>query len=84
MKRRKIINGFNDEIAKGRQKIQNEVTEKLKTYIQNLKKRIDQNFVRFDDMLGKEEKAIEKLNGLQAGLDKKLLAVKENLSQMLS
>ena len=84
MKRRKIINSFNDEIAKGRQKIQNEVTEKLKTYIQNLKKRIDQNFIRFDDMLGKEAKSIEKLNELQAGLDEKLLAVKENLDQMLA
>ncbi len=57
-KRRKIITGFQAEIAKGRSNIDSSVTEQLKTYIKRLKERIDSNFDPFDLMLEKEKEQI--------------------------
>lgn len=63
IKRRKIIGGYETEVAKGRERIEMEVTEKLKTYISHLKNKIEANFWRFDSMLEQEAGAI-------AGLEK--------------
>lgn len=77
LKRRKVINGFSAEIAKGRLRIEEEVTEKLNTYIKHIKNRIDANFSSFDDMLGHEEKQI-------ASLEEKHLSLEGSLDEMAS
>ncbi len=73
LKRRKVINGFSAEIAKGRLKIEEEVTGKLNAYIKHIKNRIDANFGSFDEMLTNEEKQItsleEKHKKLEGQLD---------------
>lgn len=60
-KRRKIIDGFHQETQRGRDRLAGEVTETLRTYISQLKKRIADNFQRFDDHLEKEEGQLKKL-----------------------
>lgn len=73
LKRRKVINGFGAEIAKGRLRIEEEVTNKLNRYIRHIKNRIDANFGVFDDMLKNEERQIgvleQKYKDLEAALD---------------
>ncbi len=72
--RRKIMNGYKEEIAKGRRQLEEEVTEKLKTYIANIKEKIDANFQKFDDLLASEAKQVEHLdnqyNSIEGRLDK--------------
>ena len=75
LKRRKVINGFSAEIAKGRLRIEEEVTEKLNTYIRHIKNRIDANFGSFDEMLSHEEQQI-------TDLEQKHLALENSLDEM--
>ena len=75
VKRRQILKGFRKEIDKGRTQLQEEVTEKLKSYILHLKNKIDNNFRGFDLMLEREGEQIE-------WLEKRHLAITERLSQL--
>lgn len=65
-KRRKIIEGFQSEINRGRTKIDSDVNAQLKQYIKRLKERIDSNFDPFDLMLEKEKEQLAILNQEQA------------------
>lgn len=65
-KRRKIIEGFQSEINRGRSKIDTDVNAQLKQYIKRLKERIDSNFDPFDLMLEKEKEQLAILNQEQA------------------
>ncbi|MEZ4986391.1 MAG: hypothetical protein R2795_15355 [Saprospiraceae bacterium] len=71
-KRKKIVNGFQEEIDKGRTKLTEEVNQTLKQYIRHLKKRIDDNFLRFDDHLGKEGSQLEQLQQRYTQIDQRL------------
>jgi len=77
LKRRKVMNGFQAEIAKGRLRIEEEVSGKLNQYVKHIKNRIDANFSSFDDMLTNEQKQItsleDKHNLLDASLDEMAL-----------
>ena len=57
-KKRQILGSFKEAIASGRLRLDNEVTEKLKTYISNIKDKIDANFHGFDELLETEGKQI--------------------------
>ena len=75
LKRRKVINGFSAEIAKGRLRIEEEVSQKLDAYITHIKNRIDANFGSFDDLLRHEEQQI-------TDLEQKQLNLKDSLRQL--
>lgn len=62
-KRRRIVESFEQEIEKGRVKLATELEEKLKSYITTLRKRIEANFSRFDEMLDRERKNLLILEG---------------------
>jgi len=78
-KRKKVIRGFQQEIAKGREKLNTDVTEILKTYIKRLKNKIDGNFHRFDEMLQKEEQQIAALTEEQVAISQRLEELHEEL-----
>ena len=61
-KRRQIVEGFKEEIQKGRNKLSEDISDTLKNYIKQLKKKIADNFVRFDNHLEKEQKELENLH----------------------
>lgn len=74
--RSKIIKGYREEILKGRNQLEDEVSRKLKDYITNIKLKIDNNFSKFDDMLNKEESMINELKSKQVSISEQL----ENLT----
>ncbi len=74
-KRRKIINGFKEEVREGRDKLELDVTEKLKTYVEHIKERIDENFKGFDRHLELESNQIE-------FLEKKHVSIKDRLQNI--
>lgn len=62
-KRRRIVDGFEAEIEVGRAKLSSELEEKLKAYISTLGRKIEANFLRFDEALEREEKNLLILEG---------------------
>lgn len=82
-KRKKVIRGFQQEIAKGRKKLNTDVTEILKTYIKRLKSKIDGNFHRFDEMLQKEEQQIDRLTEQQVAITQRLDELQHELKAEL-
>lgn len=78
-KRKKVLKGFQEEIAKGRNQLDSDVSEILKTYIRRLKTRIDSNFHRFDEMLEKEEGQITTLSAEQATITSRLEKLQADL-----
>ena len=79
LNRRKIINGFHAEIAKGRVQMDEEVTGKLNTYIQHIKGKIDANFNDFDSLLEKEEEQIKRLNEKHESIEQRLEAIEKEI-----
>lgn len=82
VKRRKIISGYQDEVAKSRIKIENEVSEQLKSYISNLKTKIDHNFKRFDQLLEQESKNLQVIEDKHNGVKVRLQEITAQLSEM--
>lgn len=65
IKRRKVLKGFAQEIEKGRKKMDSEVSEKLNSYVDTLKRKIDSNFLDFDALLEQEKEQIARLSEVQ-------------------
>ncbi|MEO1261109.1 MAG: dynamin family protein [Bacteroidota bacterium] len=80
-KRKKIMNGYRSEIAKGRASMENDLATKLKSYVTNIKEKIDANFEHFDEMIEKEATQINKLETEQKGITDRLSAVENNLKK---
>ncbi len=79
VKRKKIIDGYHTEIANSRDRLEEEVKEKLLTYIRRLKKRIDQNFEDFDQMLDREKEAVSALEKQQERIEERLESIRAEL-----
>jgi ribosome biogenesis GTPase A len=82
-KRKKIIEGYQEEIQKGREQLEQEVDTQLKTYIHNLKNKIDQNFDRFDLMLENEEKQIQQLTEMYEDIDGRLNKLEAEIAEKI-
>lgn len=81
-KRKKILDGFRTEIAKGRTAMETDLSEKLKTYVTGIKEKIDANFEGFDEMIAKEEGQIQKLEAEQLGIEERLVKVESGLKKL--
>jgi GTPase SAR1 family protein len=75
VKKRKIMDTFRQEIAKGKSTLDKEISRNLKEYIHNLRKKIEDNYRRFDMMLINEEKQI-------ATIEAKYLSVREKFDEL--
>ena len=78
-KKRQIIGSFKEAIAGGRLRLDREVNEKLKTYISNIKDKIDANFHEFDKLIEMEEMQIKLLEQKHQSVEKRL----EKLEKMI-
>ncbi len=78
-KRRRIVESFEQEIITGRNRLATELEEKLKAYITTLRRRIEANFGRFDEMLDREQKNLLILEGTHAEVDKELAKLSETI-----
>lgn len=71
-KRRQVMREFRSEIERGGKRMEEEVTINLKTYISNLRSRIDGNFIKFDMLLEREGEEVEKLSARSEGIGARL------------
>lgn len=83
-KRRKVVNRFRAEISEGRERISNEVSSQLKSYITRLKGKIDTNFFRFDQMLMKEREEIDQLRAVHRQVDQTFAELSDDLKGMIA
>lgn len=83
IKKGKIISSFNQEIAKGREKLEKDIQSQLKLYITHLRQRIEDNFQKFDAMLVNEEKQIQDIEEVFAKTDEDIKKTKEDLEVVL-
>jgi hypothetical protein len=72
LNRGKVIRKFEEEIIKGRHKMQEEVKEKLSDYTTRIKFKIESNFFEFDQLLEKEGYTIEKVVRVQSEVKSEL------------
>jgi ribosome biogenesis GTPase A len=83
VKKNKIMTNFNAEIRKGKEKLATEVDSQIKLYIAHLRKRIEDNFIRFDEMLVQEEKQISLIDNDFDKLSVKLGSADHDLKKIL-
>lgn len=79
-KRKRIVDGFAAEIEVGRAKLAQDLDEKLKSYIKNLRNRIEANFGRFDENLAREEKTLAILEGTHQEIREELTVMSAAMS----
>lgn len=75
--KKKVVEGFREEIGKGRELMEKEVSQKLNRYVTNIKTKIEGNFEKFDAMLALEEKKIGVLNEKLASIEDRLSVLQE-------
>ncbi|PPK86679.1 50S ribosome-binding GTPase [Neolewinella xylanilytica] len=73
--RKRVTEGFDKEVAAGRVQLARDLEDRLKSYITTLRKRIEANFGRFDEMLEREEKNLLILEGTHREVDEQLDAL---------
>lgn len=59
LQRRKIVNGYFEEIERGRRQMEEALRDKLISYVRIIKSRINDNFADLDALLANEEKQID-------------------------
>jgi len=62
--------------------LEEEVDEKLKAYIRNIKGKIDKNFDRFDELLKEEKEQTEGLELKQVNINQRLASIKTDLEHI--
>ncbi|MCC7244447.1 MAG: dynamin family protein [Saprospiraceae bacterium] len=80
VQRRKIVKGYYDEIATGRQRMDEALNGKLLGYVRTIKSRIDDNFSELDAMLGNEIQQIERFNERYATIESTLEEIDRELT----
>ncbi len=80
LKRGKIIDGFAKEIEKGRRLLQEELDDKLKSYVELIRSKVDSNFNEFDDLLQTESSHIHRLERQLGEIDTELGQLEKKLA----
>ena len=80
LQRRKVINGYRQEIEKGRGQLKEEVAAKLKAYVKHIQQKIDQNFAEFDQLIAFEDEQIKALSERHLNIQDRLETMKKKLS----
>lgn len=84
IKRKKILQNFDEEIDKGRIRLEQDAPEKLKSYTSRIRQRIEDNFFEFDKHLNEEKEAIESLERAYEEIKMELKNGRLDLDQYLS
>ena len=82
MQRRKIINGYNEEIANGRARMQEALETKLRSYVRVIKGRISDNFSELDALLANEETQIGRFNEQYTVLSSRLEEIDNSIGMV--
>jgi predicted GTPase len=79
VQRRKIVQGYYDEIERGRERMQQALNDKLRSYVRSIKGKIGTNFSDLDALLEQEGTQITYLDGRYATLRQQLDALDGSL-----
>ncbi len=82
LQKRKIMNAYEAEIAKGRLQLEEEVSSKLKQYVDNIKLKIDENFGKFDQLLVNEKTQIHHLQNQYESIEDRLDTMEAALGEL--
>jgi hypothetical protein len=75
--RRKIVNGYQEEIARGRASMQEALEYKLQGYVRTIKSRIGENFSDLDALLANESEQITRFEASYAHIMQRLEAMQD-------
>ena len=76
VKRRQVLREFDDELARGRAQLEEEVKRKLTAYAALIRERIESHFATLDAHLAKEREVTEALAARVAGLRERLVGIR--------
>ncbi len=76
--RNKIVDEFETEIEKGRDKLKEEVTNRLLDYVKEIRTKVDNNFLDFDSYIGEERKNLESFEEQYQRIDEKFEKLKKD------
>lgn len=79
VQRSKIINDFNAEIAKGRTQLEEQVGEKLRSYVSEIRQKIENNFLEFDTYVSEEVQTIDHFANSLKSIETKYNHIKKEL-----
>ena len=81
--RRKIIRHYRTEMTKGRDRLAQEISGKLKTYVKHLRGRIDQHFAPFDELIKEEESALAQLQSQITAVSNEIASKRDEVDDYL-
>ena len=76
--RNKIVDEFEEEIEKGRQKLKGEVTNRLLDYVREIRTKVDNNFLEFDSYISEERKNLDSFLDQYQRIDQKFEKLKKD------
>jgi GTPase SAR1 family protein len=79
MQRKKITNGFYEEVKKGRANMESALRDKLSLYVSTIRNRISENFSELDAMLANESKDLEQIDQQFDQIDARLKGLNAEL-----
>lgn len=77
--RNKIVSQFDAQIAEGRENLREQIDEKLKSYVREIKHKIDNNFFEFDAFLKDERQQLADLQQRYEAIEAKFMRMKREL-----
>lgn len=83
VQRRKIVNGYKEEIARGRAGMQETLESKLNGYVRTIKGRISDNFSNLDAMLANEETQIARFREQWAQISSRMDSMETEVNSSL-
>jgi ribosome biogenesis GTPase A len=75
LKRGQILKDYQKAIGEGRERLNQEIEEKLHSYIRDIRQQIEENFSNFDTMILEEEKQVETLENRWKAMNKRLASM---------
>ena len=84
LQKRKIMRHFKEEVGIGRQRLEHDVTLKLKEYVGFIRSQIESNFTKFDQLLASEEETLDKLMQEYHEITKNLENVNDEVAKALA
>lgn len=78
-KKRSVMEGFDQEIGKGRIQLKNTIEDQIKRYTHNIKERLNSSFEPLYLHINKEQASLDDLNGKIEGLKSQMLNTERSL-----
>ncbi len=81
LKRRKVMSSFTEEVAKGRESLEEDIRTKLEKYVDTIEQRIDDNFQDFDAMIHLEDQELSLLMTKYQTVDQQIHSIEGEIKE---